>query len=319
MRGGSVVVLAGSNEVNARGDRIEVKGTDQGLIDLLAAYGVNLRKGFVLDPQNARFPVPITEQRGMFTFQRILYMDYPFFVDVRSDGFGSDRAALAGLNNVVLNWSSQIELGAPREGVDAQELLESSPGAWILETEQVLPETIAAAETAFPPTGDSARRGLAVTVTGRVPSYFAEKPSPLFGEGDAGGASEGASAEQDRTGRTIKEANAEARLAVVGSSAFASDFVQQLGEQIGATGGLYRGNFQLVRNLIDWATEDTELLRIRGVGAFARTLVPLSDAEKSAWEFANYAFVSLALGGIVVMSILRRRRTVPIELSGERA
>jgi ABC-2 type transport system permease protein len=290
------------------------------LIDLLAAYGVNLRKGFVLDPQNARFPVPITEQRGMFTFQRIIYMDYPFFIDVRSDGFGSDRAALAGLNNVVLNWSSQIELGAPRDGVEAQELLASSPAAWILETEQVLPESIAAAETAFPPTGDSARRDLAVTVTGRLPSYFAEKPSPLFGEeGAEEGATEGESAEQDRTGRTIKEANAEARLAVVGSSAFASDFVQQLGEQIGATGGLYRGNFLLVRNLIDWATEDSDLLRIRGVGAFARTLVPLSDAEKSGWEFANYTFVSLALGGIVLISSLRRRRTAPIELPEETA
>ncbi len=320
MRGGSVVALTGAYEVSARGERIEVRATDPGLTDLLSAYGVNVHKGFVLDPQNARFPVPITEQRGIFTFQRILYMDYPFFVDIRSDGFGADQAAISGLNNVVLNWGSEVDLAGEREGVEAQRLLMTSPGAWTLETEQVLPATVAEAERAFPPTGEVARRPVAVTVVGRIPSYFANRPSPLFGEeGEQPPASAGEVASNDRTGRTLKESSAESRLVVIGSSAFASDFVQQLGEQIGATGGLYRGNFQLVRNLIDWATEDTELLRIRGVGAFARTLMPMTDGQKTRWEFVNYAFVLIALGAIVLGSVVRRRRTVPIQLAEDQA
>ena len=92
----------------------------------------------------------------------------------------------------------------------------------------------------------------------------------------------------------------------------ASDLVQGLGSQIGASGGIYRGNFQLVHNLIDWALADTDLLQIRGSGAFARTLVPLSDAEKSRWELANYLVVLMALAIIVGIAATTRRRARPM-------
>ena len=48
------------------------------------------------------------------------------------------------------------------------------------------------------------------------------------------------------------------------------------------TGASHRSNLQLVQNLIDWSVEDSDLLAIRGGGAFTRTLAPLDDDAKAA-------------------------------------
>ena len=87
-------------------------------------------------------------------------------------------------------------------------------------------------------------------------------------------------------------------------------------QEIGASGAIYRGNFQLVRNLIDWAVADTDLLQIRGSGAFARTLMPLSEAEKTRWELTNYLVVLIALAVVVGIAATTRRRTRPLLARG---
>jgi hypothetical protein len=96
-----------------------------------------------------------------------------------------------------------------------------------------------------------------------------------------------------------------------------SYFVKRLGDQYGAGGAVYQGNFQYMRNLIDWSLEDTDLLQIRGSGAFARTLTPLSEEQKSTWEVAIYVVVFVALIGVVAFARAGRRRTRPIELPAE--
>jgi len=311
MRGGSVIVLAGAYDATVEAGGVAVTKTDKDLTALLETWGVKITPGFVLDEQNARFPVPIQEKRGQFTIQRIHYMDYPFFVDIRRSGFSRTHSALSGLQNVVMNWGSEIDLTEVGEDVEAEILLQSSDRSWTLKTKDVLPKTLSDAVDAFPRGNDLAARPMAATLAGRFPSYFADRPSPLFTAGDEAETAdtEDDEAVGDRTGRTIKQSNAEARLVVVGSSAFASDVVQGLGSQIGASGAIYRGNFQLVRNLIDWALADTDLLQIRGSGAFARTLMPLSESEKTRWELTNYLVVLIALAIVVGIAATTRRRT----------
>jgi ABC-2 type transport system permease protein len=321
MRGGAVVVLAGGHEIHVQHGGIQVSDTDSGLRDLLETYGVKIDKSFVLDKQNARFPVPIQERHGMFTLQRIHFMDYPFFVDVRRGGFDRGHPATAGLENVVLNWASDVELVGKHEGVDTDVLLRSSDDAWKDDTTQVLPASLEGADSAFTPNGPTSSEPLAVTMVGSFPSYFADKPSPLFKDtgakaAEAAKGDDGKTKEANETGRTLTASTKDARLAVVGSSAFASDLVKSLGDQAGAAGGIYRGNFQLVRNLIDWALEDNDLLAIRSAGAFARTLDPMTDGQKTRWEIANYLIVLLALAAIVVAATVSRRRTRPMHLAG---
>ena len=90
----------------------------------------------------------------------------------------------------------------------------------------------------------------------------------------------------------------------------ASDLVANLGRQIG--GGTYRGNNLFVRNLIDWAIEDTDMLSIRSAGAFARTLKPLKPEERTKYEAINYAIVLLALIAVLIVAITRRNLAQPL-------
>ncbi|MDJ0766623.1 MAG: Gldg family protein [Myxococcota bacterium] len=315
MQGGAVIALAGAHKITAERGALTPAETGAGLRDLLAAYGVTVKDGFLLDKQNARFPVPIRESRGMFVMERIAMIDYPFFPDLRQDSFAKGHLALSGLQNVVVNWASPIEVSETLDGRSAEVLLKSSSAAWQYQGTEILPTSIEDAETAFQPEGAVKAYPVAAVVTGTFPSYFADRPSPLFGadqdgSGSGSGAGTGATGEAekavDRTGRTIKASAPEARLAVVGSSEFVSDLAARLGDQMG--GGVYRNNFQLARNLVDWAVADTDLLEIRGSGAFARTLKPMEANDRTLWEAMNYIFVLAALGAVIAVAAVRRRK-----------
>ena len=104
----------------------------------------------------------------------------------------------------------------------------------------------------------------------------------------------------------------DARLVVVGSSAFASDAIATLDFRSGTDS--FGGNLVLVKNLVDWAVEDTDLLQIRSVGKFARTLRPMKSSERNWAEALNYAVVLLALLVVGVTAMTRRRNATPIRL-----
>ena len=213
----------------------------------------------------------------------------------------------------MLTWASPLRLAKDLKDRTADVLLESSEEAWLRSDTSVQPDHSKWPGTGFGPEGDTGRQPLAVSVVGRFKSHFADKASPLFGDAAEAENADGESGDgPDRTGRTTKESSPDARLAVVGSSAFAADLVTSLGQQIG--GGVYRGNHQFLRNLVDWALQDTDLLRIRSSGAFARTLRPLKPDERTTWELANYGIVLAELVLIILLASIRRRRTRPITL-----
>jgi ABC-2 type transport system permease protein len=312
MRGGAVVALTGAYGVKIDREGISTVKQDDSMLGLLAHYGVTVEDGFVMDPVNARFPMPVQERRGMYVMQRIEMMPYPFFPDIRADGFKEGHVALAGLPGAVLTWGSPLKLKDGLAGgsgdLKAEVLIESSEKSWVRKDSNIEPrpgEPDLGYAHRDEPTG---KQTMAVTLVGRVPSYFADKPSPLF-SGDAAG--EGA----DRTGRTLKESVPDARLVVVGSSEFASDLVASLAQQMG--GGPYRGNLVLARNLVDWTMEDTDLLQIRSGGAFSRTLRSLEPKDKTMWEVGNYLVTLALLGAIVASFSTRRWRAVAIQLTPE--
>lgn len=312
MRGGSLIVLSSAYDINIDRSGITAVKSDSGLNEMLKYYGVTVDDSFLLDKQNARFPVPVQERKGMFMVRRIKMMDYPFFPDIRSDGFNKGHLALSGLQNVVMNWASPLQIGENLKGMKADVLLSSSDQSWTYSDTKILPESLEEADSAFLPEGKLKSYPVAATITGRIPSYFSDKPSPLFGadEGEEPDNANESKAEEDRTGRTLKESTPEARLAVVGSSAFVSDLVSNFSSQIG--GGLYRGNSQFLRNLVDWALADTDLLQIRTSGSLARTLKPLEEEQRSIWEIGNYVFALAALFIVVIVASTRRRRAKPI-------
>jgi len=89
----------------------------------------------------------------------------------------------------------------------------------------------------------------------------------------------------------------------------------QLAQQ--PNGEVHRGNIQLLQNVIDWSVADTDLLSIRTGGAFARTLVPMTEEELQQAEIASYALVLFPMLGVVLIPLVRRRMVQPISLSKE--
>ena len=86
-------------------------------------------RALVMDSQNVSFPVPVTGSRGGARYQRIHLLPYPFFPDVRTDGFDEKQPAFVGLANVTMPWASPLSL-VPLEGVEAETLIETSSDSW---------------------------------------------------------------------------------------------------------------------------------------------------------------------------------------------
>ncbi len=316
MRGGAVIVAAGTYGITLDqfSGWLALKPLEGGLKEMLASYGIQVEDALVLDPQNEPFPVQTVRQVGDFQVQETTALDYPFFVDVRSDGMATDHPMVSNLPAVTLNWVSPITVD---EGENAErevtELLRSSPDSWLQTDTNILPDP-EAPDQGFPPGPDQQSYPLAVAVQGSFESYFKEKPSPW----GADAFSEGEGNEPEATQEpppTIETSPASARLVVVGSAEFLDDVIFQVSSSL--TRDRYLNSLKLIQNGVAWATEDLDLLNIRSRGAYTRVLDPLAEGEPAFWEIAN---IVVALFGLVVIGIVwnvRTRNEQPIPLTVE--
>jgi ABC-2 type transport system permease protein len=314
MRGGKLVVLASRFRVSPERNGLVARPAADSLFELLGSWGVDVDPALVMDPQNAPFPIPVTETRGGFRFQRIRMLPYPFFVDVRSDGWAEDQPAFQGLSGFTAPWASPLQLRPP-EGVEGTALVHSSPESWRSPGGEIEPDFKRYPQDGFGPSGTREPQLLGVSLAGRFTSHYADRPSPLF-EGSPGSGPDDAGKPADRTGRTLKRALPDARLVVLGSADLVSDLLLQLAGQPG--GEVHRGNLQLLQNLVDWSVEDTDLLAIRSAGAFARTLRPLDEVEARAWELGVVGVCAAMLALATAIPARRRRRAQPLPLPPSR-
>ena len=298
MQGGTVIALNGRFVFEpSMGKLLNVKQQDNGLAALLAKYGVEIQQTMVLDPQNEPIPVETPRTvRGM-QLREMGYLKYPYFVDIRSDGMSDDNPAVGALPALTLPWASPIVVtdqtvkdGEETPTRETVALLSSTDASYVDANTNVMPdlETYRNSGGFGPPTGEQKARTLAVAISGKFNSAFADggpiKDAPV-----------------------IKQSPDTARLIVVGSSAFANDMALRLTRQ-GPT------NLQFVQNLIDFGLADTDLLSIRSRGTFVRTLLPLEANERARYEYLNYGIVIVGLAAVILLTLGRRRSLKPIDL-----
>ncbi len=293
LQGGSVIALAGQYHVQIGQGGITPVPADPSLADLLKTWFVHPGDGMVMDTANAPFPIPVQERRGQFTMQRIQLLPYPPFPDLRGAGL-AEHPALAGIDAMTTAWASPVEVIEPHEGIETEVLLRTSSGSWVDAMGRIEPDFAKYPNAGFGPTPPLASIPVAVAATGNFVSNFAGTPSPLAEDGP----------------KPLEKSVAPGKLVVIGSSEFVGDLMMQLASQ--PNGEVHRGNLQLISNLVDWSTADTELLAIRSSGAFSRTLKPMEDADRSFWEWAAYGAVLLPLGALIAGT--RARRATPIAL-----
>jgi ABC-2 type transport system permease protein len=314
MRGGKVIALVSRYAISADRGGLTARPAPPAIFEMLETWGVNVVSALVMDPQNVPFPIPVEERRGGFRFQRIRLIPYPFFADIRREGFSSENPAFLGIPNVTTPWASPLEI-IPLDDLEAEVLLTTSPETWLNTTGNIDPDFQRYPGEGFRRSGDLEPRVVGASVAGRFPSFFTERASPLFEGSDE----ETADGEADRTGRTMKESLPDAKLVVLASNSMVSDLVMQLSAQPG--GEVHRSNLQLVQNLVDWSVEDTDLLAIRSSGAFTRTLRPMSEAETRIWELSIYVFTAVLLAAVTLIPGQRRRRarSLSVPLAGPEA
>ncbi len=317
MRGGAVIVVAGNYaiSVNQFTGSLELTQVEGGLADMLASYGVQVGNSLVMDSQNEPFPVSVNREVSGMTVQEIQAINYPFFVDVRSDAMDTTSPIVSSLQAVTMNWVSPLTVDETKtQGKTVSTLLRSSAQSWLRSSTDIQPDLDTYPGVGFPVEGETASHPLAVSITGAFESYFKGKAMP---EAEAS-ATTAAQAEATPTpaapsGGTIEGSPETARLVVVGSADFLTDVVFSISSNLSQD--RYLNNLQFIQNAVDWSVEDLDLLEIRSRGTLSRVLTPLEDGRQQLWEGLNYAVALLALGTIGVTWSLAKRRERPVELA----
>nr|WP_240193551.1 Gldg family protein [Desulfobulbus alkaliphilus] len=328
MQGGTVVLATSPFDL-ALTDGLQVRAKESGLTAWLSSHGLSLTHAMVLDPQNAAFPVPVERHVGSHIVEETHLINYPYFIDIRSDGMDRDSGLTTGIDQIAMTWASPIlidpELNRDRRLVH---LLESSPGSWLSDSVAVHPDFERYGATGFSVGQETGRQLVAVMVEGVFTSWFADRASPLVAAAQTrrDQSTQPGSASMDEAGdemppvidQVLLHSPDSARIILLASSSFLADISLELAS--GASGSRYLNPLQLVANCIDWSLEDRELLGIRGRSHFARTLLPMSSQQRAAWEYVNYGLAGLGLlmvWGVQRLLMVRSRRRYRALLAGE--
>jgi hypothetical protein len=208
-----------------------------------------------------------------------------------------------------MHFASPIKV-EPKVGADTHQvdvLLKSSDKSWLRLSPKVEPDMDTFPKTGFPPPDDLGddKKGsqvLAVAVTGGFKSGYATDKA-------AGSAAGSAAPAASATEHLIQHSPPDTRIVVFGSSAFVSDDIQQLSQQLDSE--LAVSDLELVHNAVDWSLADTDLLSIRSRNQAAHALTIDPDSAP-AWRLANLIIGALLLAGVVLVTWIRRKSVKPI-------
>lgn len=307
MQGGTVIAATSPKTATFSRQRIDLTDRNSGLNDWLAHHGIKIGDEVVMDAQNSAFPAPVTRQVGNMRIQEMRMLNYPYFIDVRQNGFAESNPITQELPQLTMAWASPVTVdSAKNSNRTITSLIESSNRSWLSTSTDIMPKVEEGGGVAYRPEGEQGRHLLATVVEGKFESLFADKESPLLGETKPSGLEAAAAVakgeadpnEEVETVFTgvINRSPDSARLVLFASNDFLKDQVLQM--TASAAGSDSLSPFQLIANTVDWSLEDTALLQIRSRGQFNRTLLPMEPGKHFFWEYLNYALALLALGGV---------------------
>jgi ABC-type uncharacterized transport system involved in gliding motility auxiliary subunit len=280
---------------------------------MLEFYGAKVNADMVVDASCGQVQIP--QKFGQFS--AYVAVPYPYFVRIGADGFSRSNPAVTPLSEVIMPWPSSISLlvdqtpqsgGASKpaaasssgqSGVTAAILAHSSKKSWTVSGSIDLNPQ----QNWQPPSLAAVRPStLAAHLTGSFKSYFAGKEIPSVNQ-NASKDSLSKIAMQPNpadANRTIVKSNPKGHLVVVASADFVS--AQNSAPQ----------NSLMVTNLVDWLSQDENLIAIRSRAMKDRTIE--ADLLKKGSSMPNivrgFNIITMPLlviiAGIVIF--LRRRK-----------
>jgi gliding-associated putative ABC transporter substrate-binding component GldG len=319
MKGGKLIVLASGMkvEMNSYYGPMAVN-VDSKLLDMLQFYGVKVNHDMVVDASCGQVQIP--QKIGPFT--GYVAVPYPYFVRIGSDGFNRSNPAVTPLSEVVMPWPSSLSLlvdqtaasasdarntqksnsaaSSSQSGVKATVLAHSSKKSWTVSGYVDLNP-----QQNWQPTSPSTMKPstLAAHLSGSFKSYFAGKTVPPVNQNAPKDSLSNIALQPSAdANRTIIQSNSNGHLVVVANADFVS-------AQNSAP-----GNILMVINLVDWLSQDENLIAIRARALKDRTieadLLKKDSAMPNIVRFINIITMPLLviIAGIVIF--LRRRETI---------
>jgi ABC-2 type transport system permease protein len=288
MRGGRVLLAVEGMKVNLmQGLTVSPLGASP-VLDLLAGYGVTVRRGLVLDKYCQNFRVP----RQVFGQVMWEVMDkYPYWITVAGQFVSPNNPVTARFQGLDLYWASPLELHPP-EGVEGEVLATTTPDGWVVDKEPFETYPQRASLLMHMDHEGAGRQPLVVSLRGRFSSYFKGKQIPRRAGEDPGW-------------KQIVEQGPETRLVVVGDADFASELYQY-------TSADY--NLEFLSNVAGWLGNSEDLLQIKTRAARDLRLNKIQDPVARVRAALFTQLVALVIVPLLVVAfgifrfLYRRRR-----------
>ena len=304
MRGGRVILCTGNYSADLTSG-LRLEPVDSGLGDWLAHKGITVEPTLVLDDRNQPLPIPEMRPTPFGTMRTWTLAPYPYLVQVREEGFRNPEIT-ASLDAVGIFWGSPLRIDEQAAtGLEVLPILQSSNRSW---TSDDL-AAVGFVHYEVPAEGTEPHL-LAVALSGRFKSYFADREIPGQPAAQAGEAAPETGEAAPARRKVALEESPETRLIVVGNAEFLSDFVARALASV--DGGFFVENLRFAQNLIDWAGLDNDMLEIRARGMVSRRLDRTEKGEERFIEVLNYGLPALLLAVLGGFLRWKRRQTRPL-------
>ena len=255
------------------------------LLDVLASYGVEVKRELVLDQSSLTLPFQTAGQGGGV---QIRYLRYPHWIVTRPEYRDPKNPLTSRLSGLDLFWPSPLEIHK-RDGIESTSLVMTTPKAWLQTKDFAVgpDDEFRYSAEAGKTTGQYL---LAASLSGSFGSAFTGKSVPKR---------EGAAALPP-----VLDKRASSRILVIGSADFANDLM-------GMTQSDFNASF--VANAVEWLASGDELVAIKSRGARDPRLGKVQDpvARSAIMTLAYIINIGLVPGAVIAYGVIRagkRRR-----------
>ncbi len=245
MKGKSILFLSPGVNINLASG-ISGMASNNGYEDLLAEYGLAVKKNIILEDRsyefvrfgNSFFPTP-----------------YPHWIRTGAKGLNLENPITSKLGSISLPWTSEVVIDSSKKGNAKIEILASSTkGSWEEENSfNLLPRDL----KEYLPVNQKVH-ALAVLKSGSFNSYYAKHPIPFD------------STHPIDPNTVLKSTQGDARVLVIGNALFATDFYAGLTQAV--------ANLHFILNSFDHLALDPDLISIR---SREFNNVPILDEKKN--------------------------------------
>ncbi len=288
LKGGKAIFLVDSVSAAPNTINFDVRKTN--LQTLFAPWGISIPNAIVFD-RLAEFG-QFSEGPG-----QIYMVPYPAFIWLVKKNF-SQNPIVSKIQSMVVRFVNPIEI-KPKDGVEADAFLNSSPDAWV----QTSPFSLSPRSVPEPKPGERAKRTIAVELSGLLPRISEELTPPPLQKWSQNAKHEdvlvAVTEHTDKSRAVVETPKDPAKVIMMGDSDFATN-------QLVANDSISLGFFL---NMVDSLALSSDLVSIRSK-AFSNVPISgdLSMTQKTTLKLLGILLVPILLSSFGTIHLILRRK-----------